>query len=157
MSREAEESSSGKTVIIVVGIIAGVILVIVLACAGLGYFAFKAMGPAFNSAMQMAQDIQQANAAGLAFLGDLAADRLDEAYKRTSKSYQEGQNLEAFRKLIAKHPNVKNSAYTMAGANVTPPRFSFKFTLTGANGAVSGNIVVIKEGEEWKIDQFSIP
>jgi hypothetical protein len=31
------------------------------------------------------------------------------------------------------------------------------FTLTGAKGTVSGTLHLLKEGEEWKVDQVILP
>ena len=109
MSQEPQGSSSNRTILIVVSIIAGVVLLVVGCCGVGGYFIYQAMAPAISSGMQMVADLQQGQLAGQAFLTDLAADHLDEAYKRTSKNFQNSQDLEAFRKFMTKHPGLKNA------------------------------------------------
>jgi hypothetical protein len=157
MSREYGESSSNKTILIVVGIIAGVLLVIVAGCLGAFYLFIQAMKPAVSSMIEMANDMQLAPAAAEAFLSDIAADRLDTAYERTSANYQKRQDLEAFRKLVAKYPAFKNSSATVTNMQMAPGRCTFQFTTNGANGSVSCRVVMIKEEESWKVDQFTVP
>ncbi len=48
-----DTSSGAKTTLIVVGIVAGVILLIVLACAGIVYLGIRAISQTMSSAMQM--------------------------------------------------------------------------------------------------------
>jgi ABC-type antimicrobial peptide transport system permease subunit len=157
MRDEPESSSSNKTILIVVSIIAGVILVIVASCFGLGYFFLKAISPAMSSAMQMVNDLQQATATGQQFMADVAADRIDAAYEHTTKDFQKRQDLEAFRKFVAKHPGLKGNLPNFTNMQPLQGRCTMAFTITGPNGAVTGTLVVIKEGEEWKVDQFTIP
>src|SRR5215471_14964204 len=133
-----ERSSTNKTILIVVGIVAAVILIIFLGCFGLIYFVFtKFVSPAMSSAMQMVNDLQQATAAGTEFVGDIQADRLDAAYQLTTKNFQQKMSLEEFRKLIEKNPTLRKHTATNFQPNFTPPRMILHVTLSGPDGQLS--------------------
>jgi hypothetical protein len=157
MSREAESTSSNKTVLIIVAIVAGVLVVMVAGCFGLGYLFIRAVTPAISSIMQMASDEQRAPQVGQAFLADISTDRLDEAYAWTSHAYQQRQDREAFSKFVAKYPALKKSTASMGTKQTAPARYTIHYTASGPEGSVSTTIVLVKEEDEWKVDQFTIP
>src|SRR5207244_480645 len=105
MSSEPRDRSDNKTLLIV-GIVAGVVLVVVLACGGLAYLVvvgIRGMSQAMSSAMQQFADIQNAMGVAQSFLDDLTQGQLDEAYAQTTKAYQQRVSREQFQALLAKH------------------------------------------------------
>jgi hypothetical protein len=157
MSTEPEPKKSNKTLLIV-SIVAGVVLVIVLVCGGVGYFAIQAISKVASSAMEMVQDVQSGRVAGEDFLSDVANDRLEAAYGRMTAAYQKGRSLDEFRKLIDQSPVLKtHTSRTQSGITVTPPKVVIQATLNRPTGASACTLQVIKEGEQWKVDQFTVP
>jgi hypothetical protein len=155
---EEQKSSSNKTVIIVVSIVGGVILLIALVCGGLIYLAVNAIKPAVTQITNMAQDIVAAGTVFESFLADLTADQPEAAYELMSDKYKKATSLKEFKEMLAKHPAIVNSTVTSqmnsppGGSTLTIP-----FTLTGPKGTVSGTLHLIKEGDQWKVDQISLP
>jgi hypothetical protein len=149
--------SSEKTVLIIVGIVGGVILLVALGCCGLGFLAFRGMGQAFATAMEMAQEVQAQMLAGETFAEDLANGQFDEAYAQTSKAYQERVSLEQFRALLAKHPALKNSEHELEPDQVGTGTTRFDATFTSRDGkSVKATFHVKKEDEGWKVDRVRI-
>src|SRR6202035_5289942 len=144
-------------VLIVVGIVAGVVLLLALVCGGIVFLLFRAgsqvlsqASQAFSNAMVSAADMQAAETGARAFLDDIAAGQLESAYNRTSKNFQSGQPLKDFRAMINKNPRVKN--HTMAqlvAQNLSSSPVVLQGTLTGPNGSTNCTLYVVKEGDQW--------
>ncbi|HEV3119776.1 MAG TPA: hypothetical protein VGY58_22140 [Gemmataceae bacterium] len=156
---EEQKSSSNKTVIIVVSIVAGAILLIVLVCGGLAYFVVNAIKPAIAQGMKMVEDLQAGTMVGQQFLNHLTADQADAAYEMMSEKYKKAKSLKEMKDMLAKHPAIVNSTVTQLNPNAQPGSNTMiiPFTLTGAKGTVSGTLHLLKEGEEWKVDQVILP
>jgi hypothetical protein len=158
MSAEPEPSKSSNKALIIVGIAAGVIVVVVLVCGGIAYLGIQAFSKVASSAMEMVQDLQSAQSAGEQFLADIAANRLDVAYEATTTTYQKGRSLEEFRKLIDQSPALKeHTSRTIQGVNATPPKITLHVTLNGPERSSTCTLQLIKEGDKWKVDQFTLP
>src|SRR5262245_45755748 len=159
MSVESERpSSNAKIVLLIVVIVSVVLLVVVATCAGLGYLAMRSMSQGMSKMMDMVTDMQLSQTTAQTFLNDLAAGRIESAYAQTTKAYQARQSLEQFRDLIEKNPALQKQTSSMVNpTQMNPGLCTFTATVSGPAGAVSCTIHVIKEGEQWKIDRFSIP
>jgi hypothetical protein len=153
-----ERQGSSRTVVWVIVIVAAVIVAALLVCAGVGYLAVKALQQVAASAKDLMQDMQSAQVLGPDFLSDLKADRIDAAYARTSASYQKEWSPQAFRDFLKKHPLLtKHTSATMQDFQFTPPNATERFNLVGPSSTETCTLVIIKEGEQWKIHQLTVP
>jgi hypothetical protein len=159
MSQDQPEApSSNKTVLWIVGIIAAVVVVVILVCGGVAYLAINVFQKVAVSARDVLADLQAAPATAQQFLSDLAANQVDAAYARTSAAYQAQWSKEAFRDYLAKHPLLTtHTSTTSQTLNITPPTATIKETLIGPKGTDSCTMQLTKEGNQWKINQLSVP
>ena len=155
-----EPRSNNKSTIVVVSIVAGIVLVVVLACGGLIYLAaigMRGFSQAMSSAMQMGIDVQTSMATAQSFLDDIAAGRLDEAFAETSEGYQAKVSREQFQELVDNHPTLKKAVAAMTGNNFNNNTARLTFTMTNPEGAnTTCAVQMVKEGDEWKVDRFTI-
>jgi flagellar basal body-associated protein FliL len=151
-------SSTLKVILIILGIVAAVILLIVLACGGLFYLGMRQAKQAVSGLQQQFADMQTAQIAAEDFLSDLAAGRIDEAYAQTTQDFRKGQTAQQVRDLVAKNSAVKSSTNRMVSPqNITPNQMRFQVIFQGPTGQTTGSLHVIKEGDKWKVDRFTIP
>jgi hypothetical protein len=154
--------STNKTVILVVSIVAGVVLVIVALCGGLAYFGIRALtqglSGAVASGMAMIEDMQAGIQTAEDFLADLSADKPEAAYARTTKNFQAGQTLQQFKDFVAKYPVLKSHTSNNTNTvNFSPNRHTLQNTLNGPAGSLACTFQLVKEGEQWKVDRFTVP
>jgi hypothetical protein len=171
---EGRESSGSNTVVIVLAIIGGIVLGIVLVCGGLVYFVIQKMAPAINAVAQSIGDLKTSTAAAHAFIEDIQSKRLDAAYDATTAAFQARVSRKDFNELIQKHPELEDSSIVRKQA-LRPsfenhrgggpdaaeiPNFQ---TLTytcdfesAADEPMELSLTVTKEGETFKVDQFTI-
>jgi hypothetical protein len=157
---QPEKSSSNKTVIIVVSIVAGAILLIVAVCGGLGYLVLNAVRPMMTQVQQIIQDAQVSMETAQTFLSYVSQGQLDRAYELTSDQFKKTMSAKEFKEFVAKHPEVNNSVSTVRNAGQGGPpmtQVAIPFTFTGPKGQVNGTLRLIKESDTWKVDQFTIP
>jgi predicted PurR-regulated permease PerM len=154
---EEQRSSSNKTVIIVVSIVAGAILLIVGLCAGFGYMIVQMIKPAVAQMTKIVEDMQAVIMVGQQFLNHLTADQPDAAYELTSDKYKKAKSLKEFKDMLAKHAAIVNSSVSQLNPQPGGNSTMMPFTLTGPKGTVSGTLHLVKEGEQWKVDQISLP
>jgi hypothetical protein len=153
-----ERRSSNKTVLVVLGIGAVVICVGLVICGGLVFFGFRALSQGMSSFTTLVNEIQAAQAVADTFLRDLGAGRVDEAYANTTKDFQARQSLAAFRDYVSKYPALKNyQSQALTINNPSATLATFQGTASGPNGQVSFTVQVIKDGQTWKVDRFTIP
>jgi hypothetical protein len=165
-----ERRSSNKSTLVVLGIGAAILGVGLLACGGLVYLAAKVIGEgmaaistnmqqAMQQAQQMQQEMQAVETTADAFLGDIAAGRLDGAYARATKDFQARQTLPQFRAFVSQNPALKKyQANSLDEPNFTSPlSATFEGTVPGPNGDIAFTLVLIKDGQLWKVDRFTIP
>ena len=161
MSSEYEReksSNSNKTVLIIVGAVVFVFVVAIAVCGGLGYFAFRAMQQGVQSVGQLINNVQVAQTTGEQFLTNIAGGDLDEAYAATSQSYQKEHTRKQFEEYVEKHPLLKNQASrTTIQMSPMQNQGTLQYTLSGAGKTGSCSLTITKEGEQWKIDRFSVP
>ena len=162
---DVQSGSSGNTVLLVLGIVGGILLLLILACAGVGYFFVSRAGQMMQQVQsaavqvqQQAQEIQQAQAAGNAFMDDIVQQKFDKAYRYTTKNFQTRQTLQELTALVRKNPAFKDpNRRNMNSTEAGPVVHKFRLEVSGPGGTVTGSLDLVKEEEQWKVDRFSIP
>lgn len=164
MSTEQPASSSSGKVILVIALVGLVLLLILGACAGGVYFLVRGFTQAMSTMMQQVQEMQanaeQSQLVAQNFLDDVAAGRLKEAYEGTTQAYQKRQKFEEFQAFVDKNPPLKKSTVQLfANAPQSPGMtvFSYQATVNGPSGPLSCTLQVLKEGNQWKVERFTIP
>jgi hypothetical protein len=159
-SEYEEEKSSNKTVLIIVVAVASVLIVALVVCGGLGYMAFQGAQKAIQSATQIMNDVNLAQATGERFLGDIASGHLEDAYAATSDGYQKEHNFEQFKQFIDKNAILKShTSRAMTNTNFNPnqTQMTLQYSLSDPGKTGSCSLTIVKEGEQWKIDRFTVP
>jgi hypothetical protein len=171
--RPRSSSSGNKELLLVFGIIGGVLLAIVLVCGGIGFYAFYSVRKAASQMQQsvvakveqVEKEQQRTEAArefALSFLQQLKDHEIDAAYDDTSANYQKKTSLEKFKTLIKQREQVIQQQMMLhPDPNMNPvgPNSVYRFTemvLVHGEGSYNLVIAVIMEGNQWKVDQFSI-
>src|SRR5438445_9126825 len=100
--------SSNQTLLVVLGLGACLLCICLVVCAGLFYLGMKSFSGAVQDvaaqAQQAAQEEEDAEMAADTFMQDVAANRLNEAYARTTKEYQARLKLAQFRDFVNRNP-----------------------------------------------------
>ncbi len=94
------------------------------------------------------------------FMADLAAGRVDSAYNSTTQGFRDRQTLQQLRDLVNQNPQLKSfirHSNSLAPGNISPTLITFHGTINSPTGVVSFTLHVVKEGEQWKVDRFTIP
>jgi hypothetical protein len=163
MSGEYEqEKSSNKTVLIIVVVVAAVLLVALLACGGLGFLALRSVQQVVQSATQVVNDMKVGQAVADQFLTEIASGQLEDAYSSTSAGYQKEHSLEQFKEFIDKNPFLKSQTSQMATTtnvtqNPTTLQLTLQYSLSGPDKSGTCTLTIVKEGDQWKIDHFTVP
>jgi hypothetical protein len=166
MSYAEDRGSGNKTLFIVLGVVGGLLLLVLLVCGGLAFFAVRSVQPFMNKAMQMAEDMTQGMMAAQAFLDNIRSDQLDDAYNATTDAFQKRMDREAFDELVHRHPALRQpGALDNTNMNNPNPKAPFpvlttqnyRCRLVGADGkAVDVQLTVVKEGAVFKVDKFTV-
>jgi hypothetical protein len=155
------QRSSNKSTLLILGIGAAVLGVCLLVCGGLFYLGMKAFSDAMSSGManNLPLDMDDSEEVADQFMSDIADSRADLAYARTTTEFQQRQPFPQFRAFVGKNPALKNyESDSLRQTNLDPTKATYVGEVTGPNGArVSFTIQVVKDGEEWKVNRFSIP
>src|SRR5687767_5421018 len=100
MSFDEERRPSGnRNVVVVLAIVGGLTLACGLGCAGLFYWGWHAF----------TTELPALEAATVGFLDDVNAGRLDAAYVRTTKAFQDTHSREQFEKLVGQYPALRSA------------------------------------------------
>jgi hypothetical protein len=171
---DSRGSGSGcSTTVVVVGIIGAVILGIVLVCGGVAYYTIRSVAPSINAAVQMVQDIQKSQQAAYAFLEDIHADRLDDAYERTTPAFQTRVTRKNFDELVRRYPVLQRHDFKKTELHTEIPEVrpepgqippipdvsSMPYTLQLENPdgeSIELTLVVVKQGDSFKVDKFEV-
>jgi hypothetical protein len=171
---EGRESSGSNTVVIVLAIIGGIVLGIVLVCGGLAYFVIQKMAPAINAVVQTVGDLKISSTTAHAFIDDIQSNRLDAAYGGTTAGFQSRMSRKEFEQLIRKHPELQDSTIVRKQAlrpnienhrpgdpnGVDIPSFEtvpYTCVFESAEGeSMELSLTVTKEGDGFKVDQFTV-
>jgi len=167
--RPAPSGGGGKTAITIIGIIGGVILLVAAVCGGLGYYMVVSMKKAVSQMTSEMEKQKQAEAnsdRGKAkkfveqFMQEVIGNRPDAAYKMTTADYQERVTSKQFTAFIKKYaaylkqPSFLSEDYTTSNTGST---FTFTEVLSAQGEGIKNlSITVVKNGEGWKVDQFTI-
>jgi hypothetical protein len=160
--RDEHDSGSTNTVLIVIGVVVGALLLVVLACGALSFFAFRAVSNAAGPVMQAAVEVQDAEGAAQMFLNTLQFGQVDVAYNSTTPAFRAKQTLPEFQKFVDQNPLLTKFAdaesdqpnHTPGAAQMTIP-----FTLSDNNNGVikvTFHLALDANGE-WKVDALTIP
>jgi hypothetical protein len=159
MHARREEDTTVRTVLIILGVVGGIVLLIVLTCAGIVYYWTRSVTGLVSSVAKTVTDMQAAHQVGESFLADLGQGRIDVAYAATTADFRKGQTKEQLRQYVDGFPLLKQpttrwlTLTQTAGTLVT-----FEVSLTGQKPgeALHGSIRLAKEGDTWKVDHFSL-
>jgi hypothetical protein len=104
---------------------------------------------------------KQAEQAARAFLDDLAANRLDLAYRRCSPDFQQLHTLDDFKALVRARPGLlKQRSYTIdqeRAAALGQELLAFRAIVRGErNWEHRVTLEMISEAGEWKVDDIEI-
>jgi hypothetical protein len=133
-----------------------------IVCGGLFYLGMQKFSGAMQSSMaqaqQQMQDQEDAEAAAEAFMQDVAAKRLNEAYARTTKQFQTRLKFAQFRDFVTKNPTLKNYVpLSLDETTFSSGLAIYNGTVFAPNGAqLSFTLQLAKEDTTWRIDQFTI-
>jgi hypothetical protein len=154
-SERPRTGSSSKTVWIVLGIVGGLLLLVCGGCIIGGFFIWKS---------PLGQKVQAATGAQLAaqdFFQRLGSGNVETAYNATSKGFQSRQSLAQFRAFVDRNPGLKsaqNPTFQVDANSMTETSSKFQVIIPTTSGAtLNGTLRMIKEGDQWKVDDFTIP
>src|SRR5262245_12001240 len=164
--------SGGSSGVKIVAIIFGFFLVLVLICGGLVYYmvysARRTVDRMQDDLNKMAQEHQareansdkgKAQRAADAFIQELKGNRIDAGYRMTSAAYRQRVSPDEFRTLVTQSRDVLQRAMLFLPdvfAPDTGPTYVFTQKLAILGGLTDISVTMIKEGAEWKVDQFRV-
>lgn len=156
----SSSDSGGRTVLIVFGIIAGLVLILFIGCAGVAFVAWRSFKPLFESAQQMIKDIKETQTLGRSFLSDIRDGKLDAAYGVTSPGYKQRVSRQAFEAFIKEHASLKQQleldpdpADIIPAAD--PDKGTYKFQVK-RSGKPEFLLRFVKENGVWTIDGLDL-
>jgi hypothetical protein len=159
MSQDSPDSTpSNKTVLWIVMIVAAVIIVVVLVCGGVAFVALQFARQAATTLTDVVKDMAAAPAEAELFLSDLTSNQVDAAYARTSGSFQTQWTPQAFRDYVTKHPILtRHTSRTSQSMGINNGTAMLRYTLVGPTSTDTCSLQLVKEKDQWKISQFSVP
>jgi hypothetical protein len=146
-----KRKSSNRTLFIVLGVAGGVLLILVVGCAGLAYWGFRN----FAGFPDLTTGADR-------FLNDLKNRRVVAAYERTTKQFQSRQTLAQFHAQVQQHPALTtHTSRTYTGFNVFSgpggSRGTVNVTLKGPEERLAFTLVLSDEDGLWKVTQLNMP
>jgi len=146
-----KRKSSNRTLFIVLGVVGGVLLILVMGCAGLAYWGVLSLA-GFSDLTTEADR----------FLNDLKNGQVDAAYARTTRQFQARQTQAQFQDFVKQYPALTmQSSRTYTGVNVFAgtggSRGIVNVTLMGPGNSLSFTLVLSDEDGSWKITQLNMP
>ncbi len=176
--------SGGNTAVKIIAILGAVVLGVALICGGLVYYVFYSVKKGVSTLHeqlsaevekqkeQMQKEMQKrqqerenSNKAKsekfvAAFLQEVKGGRAEAAYAMTTVDYRKRVSLEQFRELLQKNADVLRRVPRLLAGGLDPDTATtFRYeatTLRGGGGFVKVGVTVVKEGEEWKVDQLTV-
>jgi len=93
-----------------------------------------------------------------AFLADLKAGRVKEAYARTSKEYQKEVNEDQFNAIMAKNPFPSGGGTSSMGSGHGDVADSKKYHYDEklSSGSISFTFQAVKQGDDYRVEKFSL-
>jgi hypothetical protein len=155
--------NSTKVVLIVVGSVVGVLLLLLLACAGVGFIYIHKAGQALQAMapqLQAQGELVMADGAAQEFFNDLGGGLVEQAYGNTTAGFRARQTLPQFKKFVEGHPLLTKLANAQHDPVNNPPgaqQLTFPYTLPGEGGPQRVTVQVVKQGDDWKVDAVTVP
>ena len=161
----------GGTAVKIIAIVGAVVVVLALICGGavavIAYSFYSAAHKFADKAQQMVDQAQQQQAsqdegkrAADGFLRDIRQGRLDSAYQSTSAAYQKRVSRKDFDAYVAAHAVLKTQPQGgLMPHNFNPfanaaSRYEFEYTTAEPGKLVTVIVGVVKEGDQWKLDEL---
>jgi hypothetical protein len=159
---ETSGHRSSNRSLLILGIVGGILCVILVACGGVIYLSVRVLsGPVTAEwrSVTMGDEIQASETAAHRFMTAISRGRAGDAYAGATEGFQSRQTLQQFRDLVNGNPALKYYRGQIArDAVFEPDRNTYRGKLGDPNGmTTSFTVVVIKDGENWKVDRFTIP
>src|SRR5262245_25735025 len=137
---------------LILGLIGGGLILLVVVCGGATIWFFQGLSA----------ETPLAQASAEAFLEDLRANRIEAAYAQTSQGFQAKTTEEQFVAFVKAFPVLtthRSSTLALQGLQrgTKGTNASFAATLRGPNGAGTCRVLLIKEGEVWKVQALNVP
>lgn len=144
-------SSTGKTVLIIALIGCGGLVVLALACGGIGYWYYQ----------KSQKDMPAAQAAAEAFLDALKAHKIDAAYDQTSSAYQKTMPKDQFANYLKAFPALTDWTSRSVQLGFAVPvkdsgMANVIMQLQSKQGPKMCTIMLMKEGNDWKVQQITV-
>ena len=103
-----------------------------------------------------------AQAAADQFVDEIRAGQIDAAYARTTNSFQAIRTPDQFREFVKQYPALTTYTSRTAGGvfiNKTPglTTATVRVTVLGPGNSLSFTLILNKQNESWKVDQFNVP
>jgi hypothetical protein len=142
-----------KLLLLILGIVGVIVLLVVVGCGGLIYWAWTRVGPEFQ-ALRTSAD---------AFVQDIHAGQLQSAYGRTSSGFQMSQTFPQFQAFPAQYPALASyTSLTCTGFNITSmagvgTRGTVRYTAVGPNNSLSFTLILVQQNGQWQVDSFTVP
>jgi hypothetical protein len=135
----------------IVGGVAAIAGAVCLVCCGAGVWFFSSM----------AAEVPVATAAADEFLDDLKAQRIDEAYSRTTTAFQNASTIENFRGLLQAAPIVtghttRQVQLSRIFKNTNGSIATFRVTFTSQDSSGGATLTMAKEDDQWKVMGLNI-
>lgn len=162
MSRRQRRDNSTSTVLIILAVVGGVGLMVVLACGGFAFFMAREVSSGFEEAMKEMEAFEPEIEAE-SFVELLGEGNIDEAYNSTSQNFRRTQTREQFQAFVNRYPLLRNHEM-VEGESVKPApgpnQATVTVTVTGqkpGQAPLKGTVRLVREGEDWKVDSFTVP
>ena len=150
--------SSSRSLFLILGIIGGFLCLILVVCGGAIYLGVRTVLPQWRS-ITMGDEIQGSELAAHYFMMKISGGGVDHAYASTTKGFQSRQTLQQFRDLVDKNPALKdyNGEFARDG-DFDPDKNTYRGSIVDLRGTtMKFTVVTVKDGQDWKVDRFTIP
>jgi hypothetical protein len=143
---------------VILGIGGGILLLAVLVCGGIAYFAWSTV----KTVKGVVEDMQSAQSAGETFMTKLQTGDVAGAYDTAGTAFRGRQTKDQFEKFVAGHPglsphtNRTSNAFHMNTTNGVT-NYTARFSLTGPTGTLNCNVILAVENGAWVVDSITVP
>lgn len=129
-------------------IVGGLVVLVLFVLGCLGVVAWV-MNRAVGDRPASEEAVHEAQTTLFSFFEDIQSGQLEDAYARTSKSYQNQYTLEQFQQWVGRQPQLKTERATLkARAGGKARSVAFEVTLA----RLQLTVTMVKEDDEWKVE-----
>src|ERR1700722_12917104 len=150
--RPPEKKSTSNALLIVGGIGCAILLV----CGGL-------IGFGIYKGMPLIKGMTQATLVSEIFFRNLQQNKVDDAYTLTSEEYRKNNDFKKFADFVKQNDILtKHTTRQVITANLVPPndltsrKMMINVTLQADKDSKTCTIMLIKEGEDWKVNSVAL-